>query len=249
MAGILGFATVSGSGAQTWHGWHRTTRSLIGTRMSSLPSSEHTLPAMTSLTRSASTDRCMTCLALELELASRLDAAPACTPIESGSSAGPRSGSTSPPACFVAPSRLPVVQADVAQLPFADGSLAAVIAMMAHTDMPNYPSALQEVRRVLRPGGVFVHVGVHPCFCGGFADRSNVDAVVIRPGYLDGHWTTNSWTTQGLRDKVGAQHLPLPALLNAFVDAGLSLQEFTEGGATCPVTLAVKALKSIRHEP
>lgn len=37
--------------------------------------------------------------------------------------------------------RLPVVQADVAQLPFADGSLAAVIAMMAHTDMPNYPSA------------------------------------------------------------------------------------------------------------
>lgn len=145
--------------------------------------------------------------------------------------------------------RLPVVQADVAQLPFADGSLAAVIAMMAHTDMPNYPSALQEVRRVLRPGGVFVHVGVHPCFCGGFADRSNVDAVVIRPGYLDGHWTTNSWTTQGLRDKVGAQHLPLPALLNAFVDAGLSLQEFTEGGATCPVTLAVKALKSIRHEP
>jgi ubiquinone/menaquinone biosynthesis C-methylase UbiE len=49
--------------------------------------------------------------------------------------------------------------------------------------MPAYPTVLREVARVLRPGGVFVHVGVHPCFCGGFADRSNLDAVVIQgPG-------------------------------------------------------------------
>jgi SAM-dependent methyltransferase len=88
--------------------------------------------------------------------------------------------------------RLPIAQADAGQLPIPDGSLAGVIAVMVHTDMPAYPAVLREVARVLRPGGMLVHVGVHPCFCGGFADRSDLDAIVIRSGYFDGHWTTAS---------------------------------------------------------
>jgi SAM-dependent methyltransferase len=139
--------------------------------------------------------------------------------------------------------RLPVVRADAEHLPVRDGFLAAVIAMMVHTDMPGYPAVLREVARVLRPGGVFVHVGVHPCFCGGFADRGDLDAVVIRPGYLDGHWTKASWTNRGVRDKVGATHWPLPVLMHAFLDAGLTLERFAEGGAPTPAVLAVKARK------
>ncbi len=139
--------------------------------------------------------------------------------------------------------RLPVVQADAGRLPLRDNSVPAVVAMMVHTDMPEYPSVLREVARVLRPGGVFVHVGVHPCFCGGFADGGDPAAVVIRPGYLDGHWTKESWTDQGIRDKVGATHWPLPELLHAFLDAGLSLERFTEGGAPTPVVLAMRARK------
>jgi hypothetical protein len=88
---------------------------------------------------------------------------------------------------------------------------------------------------------VLVHVGVHPCFCGGFADRGDPDAVVIRPGYLDGHWTKDSWTDQGIRDKVGATHWPLPELLHAFLDAGLTLERFAEGAVPTPVVLAVRA--------
>jgi SAM-dependent methyltransferase len=139
--------------------------------------------------------------------------------------------------------RLPVVQADAGRLPLRDNSVPAVVAMMVHTDMPEYPSVLREVARVLRPGGVLVHVGVHPCFCGGFADAGDPAAVVIRPGYLDGHWTKESWTDQGIRDKVGATHWPLPELLHAFLDAGLSLERFTEGGAPTPVVLAMRARK------
>lgn len=112
---------------------------------------------------------------------------------------------------------------------------------MVHTDTAAYPDVLREVARVLRPGGVLVHVGVHPCFCGGFADRGAPEAVVIRPGYLAPHSTTESWTDQGIRDKVGAAHWPLAGLLNAFVDAGLRPERFAEGGEPTPVVLAVRA--------
>lgn len=139
--------------------------------------------------------------------------------------------------------RLPIVRADAARLPIRDGSVSAAISVMVHTDMPAYPAVLREAARVLRPGGVFVHVGVHPCFCGGFADRGDLGAVVIRPGYLDGHWTKASWTDQGVRDKVGATHRPLPELMHAFLDAGLTLERFAEGSEPTPVVLAVKARK------
>jgi ubiquinone/menaquinone biosynthesis C-methylase UbiE len=137
--------------------------------------------------------------------------------------------------------RLPAVRADAAQLPVRSGSVPAVIAMMVHTDMPDYPAVLREVSRVLRPGGTFVHVGVHPCFCGGFADRSSVDAVVVRRGYRDRHWTKESWTDRGVRDKVGATHVPLPSLLHSFLSAGLVLERFAESGGEVPSVLAVRA--------
>lgn len=137
--------------------------------------------------------------------------------------------------------RLPSVQADAERLPIRADSVSAVLAMMVHTDMPEYPAVLREAARVLRPGGVVVHIGVHPCFCGGFADRGDPEAVVIRPGYLDGHWTTDSWTSKGLRARVGASHLPLPDLLHAFHAADLTLERFAEGGGPTPVVLGVKA--------
>lgn len=140
-------------------------------------------------------------------------------------------------------SRLAIAQANAERLPVRDGSLPAVIAVMVHTDMPAYPAVLREAARVLRPGGIFVHVGVHPCFCGGFADHTDPSAVVIRPGYLDGHWTKASWTDQGLRDKVGATHRPLPDLIHAFLEAGLTLERLAEGGRPTPIVLAIRARK------
>jgi SAM-dependent methyltransferase len=139
--------------------------------------------------------------------------------------------------------RLPIAMADAARLPVADGSLPAVIAVMVHTDMPAYPEVLREAARVLRPGGVLAHIGVHPCFCGGFADRGDAGAVVIHAGYTDGHWTKASWTDQGVRDKVGATHFPLPSLLHAFLDAGLVLERFAEGTGPVPAVLGIRARK------
>jgi SAM-dependent methyltransferase len=136
--------------------------------------------------------------------------------------------------------RLPAAQGDAARLPFPPGSVDAVLTVMVHTDLPDYAPVLAEAWRVLRPGGRFVHVGVHPCFCGGFADRTDPAAVVIRPGYLDGSWTTDSWTDQGIRDKVGATHVPLAELLGLPLAAGFRLEAVTEGGAPTPVVLAAR---------
>ena len=92
--------------------------------------------------------------------------------------------------------RLPAVRADAVQLPVRDGCLPAAITVMAHTDMPL-------TRRCWpKPPGSWPRAGgsytsaCNPCFGGGFADRSDPAAVVIRPGYLDGHWTKASWTTR-----------------------------------------------------
>lgn len=139
--------------------------------------------------------------------------------------------------------RLAIALADATLLPVRDCSVPGAVTVMAHTDMPEYPAVLREVARVLQAGGAFVHVGVHPCFCGGFADRTDPDAVVIRPGYLDSHWTTASWTDRGVRNRVGASHWPLPRLLHAFLDAGLTVEAFAEGGQPTPVVLAVRARK------
>ena len=139
--------------------------------------------------------------------------------------------------------RLPVARADAARLPFASSTLPVVVTVMSHTDMPHYPDVLVEAARVLRPGGVFVHVGVHPCFCGGFADRSDPNAVVVRTGYLDCSWTTDSWSTQGVRDKVGAYHWPLPCLINSFMATGLAPERLVEGGEPVPTVLGISARK------
>ncbi len=139
--------------------------------------------------------------------------------------------------------RLPIVRANGESLPFGDSSFTSVAAVMIHTDVRDYRIVLEEAWRVLAPGGRFVHIGVHPCFCGGFADRTDPEAIVVRPGYLDAHWTKESWTDQGLRDKVGAVHLPLPALLQSFVEAGFVLDGIREGGEPIPTVLAVAALK------
>jgi SAM-dependent methyltransferase len=139
--------------------------------------------------------------------------------------------------------RLPTALSDAATLAVATSSVPAVIAVMVHTDMAGYPDVLAEAFRVLEPGGIFVHVGVHPCFCGGFADRSDLDAVIIKPGYLDGAWTTNSWTDRGVRDKVGAVHYPLANLLNTMTTTGFILEEFAEGAEPTPVVLALRARK------
>lgn len=138
--------------------------------------------------------------------------------------------------------RLPVALGDAQRLPIATASVRAAATVMVHTDVADYPAVLREVARVLEPGGVFVHVGLHPCFCGSFADRGHAAGVVISPGYLDaGALTKKSWSDEGIRSKIGSYHLPMSSLLNVFSAAGLNIEQVSESGGPTPAILAIRA--------
>jgi len=140
--------------------------------------------------------------------------------------------------------RLPVARGDAARLPVADASVPAVTCVLGHTDLPDYPAVIAEAARVLAPGGRFVHVGVHPCFCGAFADRSDPGRIVIDGGYAERERSFRSWNASGVRARVGAWHLPLADLVNAVTDAGLAVTRVDESGSTSiPDILALQATK------
>jgi SAM-dependent methyltransferase len=139
--------------------------------------------------------------------------------------------------------RLPVLRADATALPLPDGVLPAVVCVLAHTDMPDYPAAVAEAARVLAPGGRLVHVGVHPCFVGAFADRSVPQRIVVDAGYAERDRSFRSWNSTGVRARVGAWHLPLADLLNAVTAAGLTLTRVEESADPLPDVLALQATK------
>jgi SAM-dependent methyltransferase len=136
--------------------------------------------------------------------------------------------------------QMPVVAADAAAPPLRPGGLAAVAAVMCHTDIDDYRRACRALVPALQPSGVFVHVGVHPCFIGAFADRSDPSKILITPGYWRTERRFEAWSSRGVRAKVGATHLPVGDLLNGFISAGLSIERLVELGHPTPDVLAVR---------
>jgi SAM-dependent methyltransferase len=124
-----------------------------------------------------------------------------------------------------------VVQAAAESLPFPDSGFDAAISLWTHTDVDDFPVALGEIGRVVRPGGRFVYLGAHPCFVGPHSQFRAAEGVpVLHPGYRRaGRYTDAPGVTEdGLRARVGASHLPLGAFVQAFLDAGFRLERFVE---------------------
>jgi SAM-dependent methyltransferase len=119
-------------------------------------------------------------------------------------------------------------------LPFEDESFDAAVSIWTHTDVDDFPALLGELARVLRSGAPFVYIGAHPCFVGphsrffGATGVPELHGGYARAGrYDDGP----AIRPEGLRARVGATHLPLGLFVQAFLDAGFTVERFEEHGA------------------
>lgn len=140
--------------------------------------------------------------------------------------------------------RMPVAVAEAGALPVRTGTLAAVTAVLCHTDIDDYALTCQALSLALRRGGVFAHLGVHPCYVGAFANRTSSSEITITPGYwerdrrFEGPW-------RGVRARVGARHIPLGELLETFIRAGLTIDRVIEAGSPTPDILAVRCIRTV----
>ena len=126
---------------------------------------------------------------------------------------------------------LPVVLADAGRLPLPDASVDAAVMSMALMLVPMHP-ALAEVRRVLRPGGVFVATMPHyrPMPARDWLRYGRLCVALRHPGL--------SYPNDALLRDAGA----------AFRDAGLTLQDDVHGAFVCDLVdggLAEQLLASL----
>ncbi len=135
--------------------------------------------------------------------------------------------------------------ADAGRLPFPDDSFDAVTSLWLHTDVDSWPSVVQEVERVLRPGGRFAYVGAHPCFVG---PHTLVEPGDLPPRMFPGYRTEGRYTEspgvrpEGLRARVGAVHVTLESFLRPLLTSRLDIVRFTEpAGRDYPYTITLLA--------
>jgi ubiquinone/menaquinone biosynthesis C-methylase UbiE len=138
-----------------------------------------------------------------------------------------------------------VVLGRAESLPFDDASFDAAVSLWTHTDVEDWPAVLREARRVVRPGGPFVYVGVHPCFVGPhslFVEGRGVPQ--LHAGWyrqIGRHDEAPGISATGLRSKVGAIHLPLAEFLQSFLDAGFRPDQVEEpGSGDYPIAIALR---------
>jgi SAM-dependent methyltransferase len=135
-------------------------------------------------------------------------------------------------------------QTSAESLPFKDESFDAAVSLWLHTDIDDFPAALHEAARVLKPGAPFAYVGAHPSFVGPHSRFIAAKGVpTLHPGYRSTERYDDSPAIgpDGLRARVGATHLPLGPFVQAFLDAGFRIEGFEElGSREYPYELALR---------
>ncbi|GAA4445831.1 hypothetical protein GCM10023170_025240 [Phytohabitans houttuyneae] len=154
-----------------------------------------------------------------------------------------------------------VLRGDARRLPLATASAATVLMTFTHTDIDDFPAAVAEAARVLRPGGRLVYLGVHPAFVGAFVDRGGEregGELRVTRGYGDERLQRDDSGRFPVRSRVGARNLTLATFLGAFLaPPALRLSSVEEldtrlrpwrpdasDGRVVPWNLAVTAVRS-----
>jgi SAM-dependent methyltransferase len=144
----------------------------------------------------------------------------------------------------VADRAVDLIQGEAECLPFEAESFDAVVSLFSHTDVDDFSAMMCEVARVLRPGGRFVYVGVHPCSVGPHSKERDRAVPVLHAGYrASGRYTNGPGIAPGgLWAKVSGMHLTLGSLIQSVLDAALILEHFEEhGDHDYPRSVALRA--------
>ncbi len=130
------------------------------------------------------------------------------------------------------------VHAAAADLPYADGSFDLVVAYNMLMDVDDVPSAVKEMRRVLRPNGQLVVSIVHPfADHGRFASDDADSPLMVKGTYYGRQRFEETVERDGLRMRFAGWMQPLEAYAAALEAAGLaitSLREPTPNGNSGP---------------
>ena len=128
----------------------------------------------------------------------------------------------SPTLAALARESFEVVEADAADLPFADESFDLVVAFMSLMDIEDMAGAVREGARVLERGHRFSAAIVHPILSAGEGEP-----FTIARSYLEPHrYVETMVTSPDVRFE--SLHRPLEAYTRAFEDAGLLVEELRE---------------------
>lgn len=126
-------------------------------------------------------------------------------------------------------SGLGVMVANAARLPLRGHSVDAVVSLNIHTDVDDWAAVVSEAARIVKPGGCFVYVGLHPCFIGPFSELLDDGRRLLHAGYRNQRRVfAGPGIGDGIRSRVGVRHLPLSDLINPLLTHGLHLQLVAE---------------------
>jgi SAM-dependent methyltransferase len=142
---------------------------------------------------------------------------------------------------------VPVLLADAARLPIADGCADLVLACMSLLDMDDLDAAVREIGRVLRPGGRLCLAVVHPFNSAQDGDTMHTPSFRVTQPYLEQRRYTDVMERDGLAMTFTSMHRPLSAYTTALFAEGMAITALTEAGdGSVPWLLALRADKLAR---
>jgi SAM-dependent methyltransferase len=137
---------------------------------------------------------------------------------------------------------VPVLLADAAAMPLADRSAELVVACMSLMDIDDFDGAVQEIGRVLQPGGRLCLAVVHPFWSAQDEDTMDADSFRISRPYLKPRGYVDRVESDGLEMTFTSMHRPLSSYTSALSANGMVISTLTESGTSIiPWLLAIRA--------